>query len=87
VRFYTERRAFYCGVDLHARWMYLCILSHEGEVVFHRNLVAGPESFLQAVAPFRDGRVVGAECSSPGTGSPTSASGKGSSSCWATRCT
>jgi len=62
VRFYTERRAFYCGVDLHARWMYLCILSHEGEVVFHRNLAAGPEPFLQAVAPYRDGLVVGAEC-------------------------
>jgi transposase len=62
VRFYTERRGFYCGIDLHARWMYLCILSHEGEVVFHRNLVAGPEPFLQAVAPFREGLVVGAEC-------------------------
>ena len=62
MRFYTERRAFYCGVDLHARWMYLCILSHEGEVVFHRNLAAGPEPFLQAVAPYRDGLVVGAEC-------------------------
>ena len=62
MRFYTERRAFYCGVDLHARWMYLCILSHEGEVVFHRNLPAAPEPFLQAVAPFREGLIVGAEC-------------------------
>jgi transposase len=62
VRFYTERRAFYCGVDLHARWMYLCILSHEGEVVFHRNVVAAPEPFLKAVARFREGLVGGAEC-------------------------
>jgi len=62
VRFYTQRRAFYCGVDLHARWMYLCVLSHEGEVVFHRNLAATPAPFLEAIAPFRDGLVVGAEC-------------------------
>jgi len=62
VRFYTQRRMFYCGVDLHARWMYLCILSHEGEILFHKNLPAGPEPFLKAIAPFRDGIVVGAEC-------------------------
>ncbi|HMB70583.1 MAG TPA: IS110 family transposase [bacterium] len=62
MRFYTQRRTFYCGVDLHARWMYLCILSHEGEILFHKNLPAGPEPFLKAIAPFRDGIVVGAEC-------------------------
>ena len=26
MRFYTQAHAFYCGIDLHARWMYLCIL-------------------------------------------------------------
>jgi transposase len=62
VRFYTRRREFYCGIDLHARSMYLCILSHDGEIVFHHNLAAAPEPFLRAVAPFRHGLVVGAEC-------------------------
>jgi len=62
VRFYTRRREFYCGIDLHARSMYLCILSHDGEIVFHHNLAAAPEPFLRAVAPYRDGLVVGAEC-------------------------
>jgi transposase len=42
--------------------MYLCILDAQGQVVFDRNLPANPESFLQAVAPFRDGLVVGVEC-------------------------
>ena len=62
MRFYTRRREFYCGIDLHARSMYLCILSHDGEIVFHHNLAAAPEPFLRAVAPYRDGLVVGAEC-------------------------
>jgi hypothetical protein len=42
--------------------MYLCVLSHDGELVFHENLVAAPQPFLEAIAPFREGLVVGAEC-------------------------
>jgi hypothetical protein len=30
MRFYTNQHPFYCGIDLHARSMYVCILSHEG---------------------------------------------------------
>jgi transposase len=43
--------------------MYLCILEQEtGEVLLHRNLRCEPERFLQAVEPYRDDLVVGAEC-------------------------
>jgi transposase len=62
MRFYTQQHRFYCGVDLHARTMYLCILDSAGQVVFDKNLAAEPEAFLQAVAPFRDGLVVAVEC-------------------------
>jgi transposase len=62
MRFYNGQHRFYCGIDLHARTMHLCVLDHVGEVVFDRNLACRPESFLRAVAPFRDGLVVGAEC-------------------------
>jgi transposase len=62
MRFYTNQHQFYCGLDLHARSMYVCILSHEGEILLHRNMKAGPEPFLQAVAPYREGLVVAVEC-------------------------
>jgi len=26
MRFYNKAHAYYCGIDLHARWMYLCVL-------------------------------------------------------------
>jgi transposase len=42
--------------------MYLCILDHDGNIVFDRNLPCDPKSFLHAIAPFRDGIVVGVEC-------------------------
>jgi len=62
MRFYDQQHRFYCGVDLHARTMYLCILDQAGRVVFDRNLPAEPQRFLQAVAPFRDDLVVAVEC-------------------------
>ena len=62
MRFYTKQHPLYCGIDLHARTMYLCVLNQEGEILVHRNMPAGPESFLKAVAPYRDGLVVGVAC-------------------------
>jgi transposase len=62
MRFYNQTHRFYCGIDLHARSMYLCILDQAGAVVLHENMATSPEAFLEAVAPFRDGLVVAAEC-------------------------
>jgi transposase len=53
---------FYAGVDLHARSLFLVVLDHDGKTRLSRNLSAAPEPFLHAVAPFRDGLVVGCEC-------------------------
>ena len=62
MRFYTKTHKHYCGIDLHARKMFLCILDASGEVLLHRNIATSPETFLKAVAPFRDDLVVGVEC-------------------------
>jgi transposase len=62
MRFYTNQHPVYCGIDLHARSMYVCILSQEGEILLHRNMKAAPEPFLKAIAPYREGLVVAVEC-------------------------
>jgi transposase len=62
MRFYTGTHMHYCGIDLHAKTLYLCILDRQGEVLLHRNLRSRPEAFLAAVAPYREGLVVAAEC-------------------------
>ncbi len=62
MRFYNRQHAHTCGVDLHARKMYLCILDRAGEIVLHRNVAARPNAFLAAIEPFRDELVVGVEC-------------------------
>jgi transposase len=62
MRFYTKQHPFYCGIDLHARTMYVCILSQDGEVMLHRNMQARPDALLKAIAPYRDDMVIAVEC-------------------------
>lgn len=62
MRFYNGAHRHWCGIDLHARTMYVCILDEKGTVLLHENLAAKPEAFLTAVGPYRDGLVVAAEC-------------------------
>ena len=42
--------------------MYVCILDQRGEIVLHRNMKTAPETFLKAIAPYREGTVVAVEC-------------------------
>ena len=62
MRFYTTPHPFYCGIDLHARTMDVCILDQTGATLWHRNMPATPEALLKAVAPSRAQLVVAAEC-------------------------
>lgn len=62
MNYFTEQHAFYCGVDLHARRMYLCILDHQGDVVLHKNIPTNADAFLKEIAPYRQDLVVGVEC-------------------------
>lgn len=62
MRFYNKQHQFYCGIDLHANAMYLCIINALGQTVLHKNIQTRPKSFLRMIKPFRDGLVVGCEC-------------------------
>ncbi len=62
MRFYTQQPRFYCGVDLHARSMYVCVLDQEGNVLVSKNIASAPEPFLELIAPYREDVAVAAEC-------------------------
>jgi len=63
MNFYTQQHKHYCGIDLHARAMYVCILDQQGTKLVHKNLPTTPEAFLRRIAPYREDLVVGVECS------------------------
>jgi transposase len=62
MKFFTKQHKFYCGIDLHAKKMYLCILDEAGEVRLRRNINADREVFLRVIEPFREDVVVAVEC-------------------------
>ena len=62
MRFSTNQHPLYCGLDLHARTMYVCILNQDGDILGHRNMQAGSDPFLQTIAPYREDLVVCVAC-------------------------
>ena len=62
MRFYTKQHKFYCGIDLHAKSMYICVINQVGEIVLHRDIRTDPEVFLKTIAPYREDMVVAVEC-------------------------
>jgi transposase len=62
MNFYTQQHKHYCGIDLHAKAMYVCILDQHGTKLVHKNLPTTPDAFLRNIAPYRDDVVVGVEC-------------------------
>ena len=62
MNFYTQQHKHYCGIDLHARAMYVGILDQHGTKLVHKNLPTTPEAFLRLIAPYKEDMVVGVEC-------------------------
>lgn len=61
MRFYTRQHKHYCGIDLHARTMSLCVLDQAGEVLLQQAIRCDPRIFLRTIAPYRDDLVVAVE--------------------------
>jgi hypothetical protein len=62
MKFYNKQHAYYCGIDLHAKTMYVCIQDKNGEVLVHRNIRACPKVFLKTIRPYQEDIVVAVEC-------------------------
>lgn len=62
MRFYTHQHKYYCGIDLHARKMFVCILDNRGQIIVHKNIHAQKEPFLKLIEPYRDNVVIAVEC-------------------------
>src|SRR5262249_44657460 len=62
MRFYSQSHQFYCGIDLHARLLAICILDQAGTVVCQTQIPADKQRLLDTLAPFRKDVVVCVEC-------------------------
>jgi transposase len=62
MKFYTNQHQYYCGIDLHTKNMYICILNQEGKILLHKNMDASPHELHKIIQPFLPDIVVAVEC-------------------------
>jgi len=63
MKYYTSTTEFNCGIDLHARQMYVCVMDRDGKKLVHTNVKNNDfEFFLKLVAPYRHDLTVCCEC-------------------------
>jgi transposase len=62
MNFYKKQHKYYCGIDLHARKMYVCILDQKGKTIVHQNINTDPELFFEIIFPYIEDIVIGVEC-------------------------
>ncbi len=62
MQFYTKTHPYYCGIDLHTKTMYVCIVNNEGEIVLHQNIRSQADAFLNLISEYRQQLIVGVEC-------------------------
>ena len=54
---------YYCGIDLHARTMYVCVMDKQGNILLHRNMDNNFNEFKNYLEPFIPDVAVGVESS------------------------
>ncbi|MCO5045870.1 MAG: hypothetical protein M9935_11470, partial [Kiritimatiellae bacterium] len=63
MKYYTTTTEYNCGIDLHARQMYACVMDRQGKVLLHCNIEGNDfDYFLKRVAPWRHDLTVVCEC-------------------------
>jgi transposase len=62
MRFYNNAHPYYCGIDLHARLLYVCIIDHKGDVLVHQKIKDDKVALMQLLEPYIGNVIVGVEC-------------------------
>lgn len=63
MRFYQSSTEFNCGIDLHARSMYVCVVDREGKKLLHMNIKNNDFAFfLKKIAPWKHDITICCEC-------------------------
>jgi len=62
MRFYTQQHQYYCGIDLHTKSMYICIVNQEGKILYHYDLPTQSDALFQVIKPYLPNLVIAVEC-------------------------
>jgi len=63
MKYYTSTTEFNCGIDLHSRQMYVCLMDRQGKKLVHTNIRNNDfDYFLKRIEPYRQDLTVCCEC-------------------------
>ncbi len=63
MKYYKTTTEFNCGIDLHTKQMYICVMDREGSILVHKNIKGNDFAFfLKLIAPYRHSLTVVCEC-------------------------
>jgi hypothetical protein len=62
MRFYAQQHQYYCGIDLHTKNMYVCIVNQAGKTLYHYNLPARIDSLFPVIKPYLPNIAIAVEC-------------------------
>ncbi len=62
MQFYTKKHQYYCGIDLHTKIIYICLLDSDGKVLEHKQTKANPKALMTVIKPYLDDLVITVEC-------------------------
>ena len=63
MKYYTSTTQYNCGIDLHARQMYVCVMDRQGKKLVHTNVKDNDfQFFLKLIAPYKHDLTVCCEC-------------------------
>ncbi|MEE9397271.1 MAG: IS110 family transposase [Methylococcales bacterium] len=62
MNFYNNIHPYYCGIDLHARLLYVCIIDQTGNTCVHKEIPASKDKLHQLLEPYIGNIIVGVEC-------------------------
>lgn len=63
MKYYTSTTEYNCGIDLHARQMYVCVMDRQGKKLVHTNVKENDfKFFLKLIEPYKHDLTVCCEC-------------------------
>ena len=59
MKYYTSTTEYNCGIDLHARQMYVCVMDRQGKKRVHTNVKDNDfDYFLKLIEPYKHTHVM-----------------------------
>ena len=52
MQLYNNSHPYYCGIDRHAKSLYICMLDDKGDTVIHKNIKACPDTLMSILKPY-----------------------------------